>query len=453
MTQYVTQSDLSSATQLYLGFFGRQPDVAGLYYWSSQISQGITPLQVANHFAESQEFAQHFSQLSAAEQVYLVYQNVLERAPDAEGLDYWTLQLQSGRPIGDVVWSIVNAAFTQQNSPDGFLVQGKVSAALSLMSSVILDIANSSWSASSGYGVINVASALSSILGITIEQGAKFYTSTEHWPINVLNFDDAWAAGYSGDGVVVAVIDTGLDLNNRSLTQELSPHSWNFISQTSNVQDDNGHGTVVASQIISRPVEGNLNGLRGGAYDAELMVLKAMDSSGSGTSANVVAAIRYAVDRGADVINLSLGGGPYDPILFDALSYAAKNGVIVVMAAGNSGSIAPQYPAAYAQGIDALIAVGAVKQNTLGNIVWSLSSNASGTAVPYNFVAAPGAEVPGYGLNNMIKDWSGTSVATPLVTAAIANLLSANSGLQAELIVNALVNTSVELIGLQGPLI
>lgn len=450
----ISQFAQDSATELYLGFFGRAPDAAGLYYWSSQISQGVSPLTVAQGFANSAEFSLRYGNLAAADQINLAYQNILERAPDAGGAQYWTSKLQSGTPIGEIVWSLVNSAFTQQGNADGLLVQGKVHAAQSLMAPVILDIPNSTWSTSSGYGVINVASALSSILGISIQPGTSVKTSVEQWPIPVTHFSEAWAAGYAGKGVTVAVIDTGLDLQNAALTQNLSPWSWNFLTNTGNVQDDNGHGTAVASTIISKPVEGNSKALIGAAYDAELMVLKAMDSSGRGTTANLASAINYAVEHGADVINLSLGGGNNgDAAILAALNNAEKHGVIICMAAGNTGANAPQYPAAYSQASNTTIAVGAVMQATNGVTVWSSSTNTAGTSTPYNYIDAPGSKVLAYGLNNIIQSWTGTSFATPYVTAAIADLLSVNSGLGAEQIVNALVNTSVDLVGLQPILI
>ncbi|MBU3587833.1 S8 family serine peptidase [Polynucleobacter sp. 31A-FELB] len=452
MTRSISQFALDSATELYLGFFGRAPDAAGLYYWSTQISAGASPLDVANGFARSQEFVQNYGSLSAAGQVRLAYENILERSPDAGGLAYWTGRLQSGTSIGEIVWSLVHSAFTQEGTADALLVQGKVAAAQELMSPVILDIAQSTWNINSGYGVINVASALSSVLGISIQEGASFQTSIEQWPIPVTQFSDAWAAGYTGKGVVVAVIDTGLDLDNAALTHNISSLSWNFVANNQDVQDDNGHGTAVASQIISRAVEGQSNALMGAAYDAELMVLKAMDATGNGSRDNLIEAIYYAVDNGADVINLSLGGGPRSSEIFAALNYAAKNNVIVCMAAGNMGATAPQYPAAYVQGINSAIAVGSVMQNTNGDIVWASSSNAAGTVQPYNYISAPGSEVLAYGLDNVVQSWSGTSFATPYISAAVANLLSANTGLGAEQIVNALVNTSIDLIGFQPSL-
>lgn len=449
MSISISQFAQESAAKLYLGFFGRSPDVAGLYYWGSQISKGVSPLEVAQGFANSPEFSQKYDSLSAAEQINLAYQNILERAPDADGAQYWTGKLLAGTPIGEIVWSLVNAAFTQQDSLDGLLIQNKVHGVLNLMSPVVSDIPVSTWSSISGYGVINVAAALSSILGIAIEQGSSFKTSVEQWPIPVTHFSEAWAAGYTGKGVTVAVIDTGIDLNNTALTHDISSWSWNFVSSNANVQDDNGHGTAVATAIASRPAEGNSNALVGGAYDAELMVLKTMDANGNGTQANLVAAINYAVAHGADVINLSLGGSN-DATTLAALNNAADHGVIVCMAAGNTGASMPQYPAGYARASNTAIAVGSVMQNIDGAIGWSSSTNSAGTLLPYNYVDAPGSQVLAYGLNNVVKSWSGTSFATPYVTAAVADLLSVNSGLGAEQIVNALVNTSVEIVGISS---
>ena len=445
----ISQFAQESAAELYIGFFGRTPDAAGLYYWSNEISKGLSPLEVAKGFAKSTEFAQKYGDLTAAAQVNLAYQNILERAPDATGAQYWTSKLQGGTPIGDIVWNLVHSAFTQQGTADAMLVQGKVNSAVNLMSPVVADIPMSTWSSSSGYGVINVSAALSSILGLEIEPGAKFKTSVEQWSTKVTQFSDAWAAGYTGKGVTVAVIDTGIDLTNTALTHDISTLSWNFVANNANVQDDNGHGTAVATAITSRPTAGNANALVGGAYDAELMVLKAMDANGKGTQANLVAAINYAVANGADVINLSLAG-TNDAAILAALNNASAKGVIVCMAAGNTGASAPQYPAAYAKASNTVIAVGSAMQNTDGSVAWASSTNSAGTLEPYNYVLAPGSKVLAYGLNNVVKSWSGTSFATPYVTAAVADLLSVNSGLGAEQIVNALVNTSVDLIGVQS---
>jgi subtilisin family serine protease len=174
-----------------------------------------------------------------------------------------------------------------------------------------------------------------------------------------------------------------------------------------------------------------------------------LGADGQGTQKNLVAAIHYAVDHGAQVINLSVGGRFNDASTLAALNYAAERGVIVCMAAGNSGASAPQYPAQFAKMSSTTIAVGSVTQNADGTIAWANSTNSAGSTVAYNYINAPGTKILGYGLNNAIQNWTGTSFATPYISAAAATLLSANTGLDAELIVNALVNTSVGLVGVQ----
>ena len=133
------------------------------------------------------------------------------------------------------------------------------------------------------------------------------------------------------------------------------------LNQTNNVQDDNGHGTITAQELSAGPNFDDL--IDGGAYDAELMVLKALDASGKGTDASVSQAIVYAVDHGASVINLSLGQNTPDASLFSALQYANEHGVIVAAAAGNNGSDSVNYPAAYAKIFPNVIAVGATQYN------------------------------------------------------------------------------------------
>ena len=446
-----SQFAIDSAAQLYLGFFGRAPDTAGLAYWSSEIDRGTTPVQVATGFAKSAEFSAMYGPLSASKQIDLAYRNILERAPDPGGAAYWTTQLESGTPIGEIIWKLVNSAFNQTGNPDATLIQSKVAAAQAISAPVVLDKPVSEWSIKTGYGHIDLTAAMSAALGSPISEGMEFETSIEQWATPVIGFADSWAAGYTGKGVVIASIDSGVDLSNAALTQNLSQWSWNFVSNNNNIQDDHGHGTAIASQMIARPIDPLQPGLIGGAFDAELMVLKVVDAKGNGTEANLIAAINHAVKHGADVINISLGGGGVDVNMLKALSNAADNGVIVTLAAGHSSAGMPQFPARYAQEISSTIAVGSTSQGADGSISLLTTSNAAGTVTPYNFVLAPGAKIMAYGLNETIQSWSGTSFAAPFVSAAVANLLSANTGLAAHQIVDALVNTSIQLVGNSSP--
>jgi hypothetical protein len=278
------------------------------------------------------------------------------------------------------------------------------------------NITSSTWNTNSGLGESNLLKALS----LTLNKQVADVTPTQKLQASLTNihFDDSWAIGFTGKDIVIANIDTGLDLKNTNLTQNLSKFNWNFINNTSNVQDDNGHGSFTASQMIAKP---NNNGIVGGAYDAQLMVLKALDSSGNGTEANIAKAIVYAVDNGADIINLSLGSTSQQNLVFSALTYAQQHGVLVTAAAGNSGSNSLVFPASYAKSLDNVIAVGATTQNeTMASF-----SNKAGSGSPFEFLDAPGVNVQGYNHKGLVVTQSGTSMSSAFVAAELADLMQA----------------------------
>ena len=370
----------------------------------------------------------------------------MERAPDAGGLAYWTSILDQGASVGTVVWNLVNAAFTQVGTVDGLLVQSRVASNESLANAVVANTPVTSWNPVSGFGEINVANAISAATNTALTQGTPVKAGQSAWQLGAAHFQDAWAAGYTGKGVVIAEIDTGVDLSNAALTQNLSTKNWNFVNNSANVQDDNGHGTAVASLMIASA--GQI--IAGGAYDAQLMVLKALDSNGNGTEANLISAINYAVANGANVINLSIGSATPDAAELAALTNAANHGVIVCMAAGNSSAGTAQYPANYAQQVSTSIAVGSTALNADGStLAFNLTSNAAGSKTAYNYIDAPGVHVLAYGLNGVMQTWTGTSFAAPLVAAEVADVLSAHTGLSATQVVQAVVNTTISLVGTQ----
>lgn len=299
------------------------------------------------------------------------------------------------------------------------------------------------WSQGAGYGEIDVLKAITAAIGKAAQDVSVPTSIKSQWDLGAVHFQDAWNAGYTGKGVVIADIDTGIDLKNASLTKNLSQYNWNFVNNTSNVQDDNGHGSCTASEMIAA---NDGRGVTGASYDAQLMVLKALDAKGSGADSTIVAAINYAVAHGANVINLSLGGATPDPTLETALSNASAHGIIVCIAAGNDGSTQPDYPARYAQAIADCIAVGATQASGSGFSMASFSDQA-GSTTAYNFVDAPGVGIKGYGLNGAIYSWSGTSMATPLVAAEAADLLSAHTSLTINQIVQDIVHSTVSLVG------
>jgi serine protease len=173
----------------------------------------------------------------------------------------------------------------------------------------------------------------------------------------------------AGSKVIVAVLDTGVAYANRGAYRRSPDFSkytfvqgYDFISRTPYANDRNGHGTLVAGTIAE--ATNNHRGLTGLAYLARIMPVRVLDSAGEGDASVIAEGVRFAVNHGAKVINLSLEfssrvSASDIPELIEALRYAYKRGVVVVAAAGNEGSTAIPYPARAAH----VIAVGATTEH------------------------------------------------------------------------------------------
>jgi serine protease len=171
------------------------------------------------------------------------------------------------------------------------------------------------------------------------------------WHLRQIGMPEAWKLA-DGEGVVVAVIDTGVAYQNYDrfhLVPDLDSvpfvHPYNFVSNNEHAHDDHGHGTHVAGTIAQ--VTNNGIGVAGIARKVTIMPLKVLSASGSGSVAGIADAIHYATDNGAKVINMSLGGRFPSRILKKAVEYAHDKGVTVVCAAGNESRGKVGYPAAY----------------------------------------------------------------------------------------------------------
>ena len=173
----------------------------------------------------------------------------------------------------------------------------------------------------------------------------------EQWNFQRIHMEKAWDVT-KGKGAVVAVIDTGVAFEKDSKcyrardfdkTQFTDP--YDFIFKDKHPTDDHGHGTHVAGTIAESTNNGE--GVAGIAFEAKVMPLKVLTKEGYGKMSDIAAAIRYAADHKANVINMSLGGPYPDSISRSACQYALKKGVTIVCAAGNSGSEGVGYPAAY----------------------------------------------------------------------------------------------------------
>ena len=307
------------------------------------------------------------------------------------------------------------------------------------------------YSATYGYGVVDAAAAVAQAVSQSPFPDVPNLDGNL-WGVDMVNAPEAWAAGYTGQGIVVAVIDTGVDYTHADLDANIwrntgeipnneldddgngyvdDVQGWDFVGNDNNPMDLNGHGTHVAGTISA---ENNEFGITGVAYDARIMPVRVLDASGSGDPIAIAAGIRYAANNGASVINLSLGGG-YSSTMADAIEYATQRGVTVVMAAGNSGGSQPEFPANLST--QRGIAVGAVDRNRR----MAGFSNRSGSS-PVNYVVAPGVSVYSTIPGDSYDSFDGTSMATPHVAGVTALVLSANPNLAPAQVAQVLTTTA-----------
>ena len=218
----------------------------------------------------------------------------------------------------------------------------------------------------------------------------------------------AWDAGYTGDGIKVAVLDTGVE----SAGLEVNVVKNINTSQANYPTDENGHGTHVAGIIAAR-----LNGKRGVgiAPDAGIVNVKVLGDDGSGNDHDIIQGITAAMDEGVDIMNLSLGGIGYNPAVEQVVNEAYKAGIAIFVSAGNDGGNNMCYPAA----LNNVICVGATDTNNQRAYFSNYGS--------WVDLSAPGVDI--WSLDpsgNKAVSMSGTSQACPVAAGEAAVILSAN---------------------------
>ena len=316
-----------------------------------------------------------------------------------------------------------------------------------------------------GYGLVNAAAAVAQAINQPTFADVP-NLGGNNWGNDMVNAPEAWARGYTGQGVTVAVIDSGVDISHQDLsnniwrnTREIAGngidddrngyvddiYGWNFgIGQNNNNvlpgtnSSGQGHGTHVAGTIAAA---NNGIGMTGVAYNSRIMAIRMGDVNSQGwftNGGNLAQAIRYAVDNGARVINMSLGWTD-STALRDALAYAASRNVITVSAAGNSSLSSPGTPAYYATQYG--LSVGAVDSSrTIASF-----SNRAGTNSSMQHVMAPGVNVYSTLPGNRYASYSGTSMAAPHVAGVVALMLGANPNLTHAQVRSILTSSAVRL--------
>lgn len=187
----------------------------------------------------------------------------------------------------------------------------------------------------------------------------------EQWNFRLIDAEGAWKRTQDkgpGAGIIVAVIDTGVAAESDDICYTARDfkgtpfvRGYDFVNDNEHPNDDNGHGTHVAGTIAETTNNGE--GVAGLAHAAKIMPIKVLDGFGSGSTADIADGIRFSADNGARIINMSLGGPLPDSVMRLACEYAARKGVLIVCAAGNSGGGPVGYPAGFPQ-CTAVSAVG-----------------------------------------------------------------------------------------------
>ncbi len=288
------------------------------------------------------------------------------------------------------------------------------------------------------------------------------------WNVTKVNADDVWNLGYTGSGVVVAVIDTGVNYNHVDLADHLwtdpayPNHGWDFRYNDNNPMDDHGHGTHCSGTVAGDGTAGSQTGM---APDAQIMCLKVLDSDGGGSESNVWNAIQFAITNGADVVSMSLGWlhawSPNRVTWRNTMNTLLAAGIPASVAAGNEGDQQYSYPIpdnvrtpgdcpppwlhpdqTLIGGISSVICIGATNSGDgiagfsgRGPCTWEYISGFND--YPYSpeiglirpDIVAPGVNIKSlahysnYGYEN---GWNGTSMATPCAAGVMALMLSKN---------------------------
>jgi subtilisin family serine protease len=256
----------------------------------------------------------------------------------------------------------------------------------------------------------------------------------DQWGPPCIDAEAAWdyPALYDHPGVIVAVIDTGIDMDHPDLVNMVDDTiDFDFVNNDDDASDDEGHGTHVAGIIAAQ--QDNGIGVAG-LINVTLMAVKGLDSSGSGFDSVLAQCIVYAAENGAKVINMSWGNYFFSNTLYNATAIAYEMGVLMVAAAGNDNISLRHYPSA----LPWVVGVAALSDcNTKAGY-----SNFG----PQNvYIAAPGSSILSTVWDDTYATFDGTSMASPHVAGVAAMWFGLNPGLLPDQVRYLLLSTADDL--------
>ena len=278
----------------------------------------------------------------------------------------------------------------------------------------------------------------------------------------------AWNIQTGDPTMIIAVSDSGLKMNHPDIASRIwsNPleiingidddgngyiddiNGWDWVNTDNNPTDDLGHGTNVAGIIGAIPNNGNL--YAGVNWNSKIMPLKVLDSNNSSTYSSMASSIYYAVDNGAKIVSMSIGGNSTSAAFTDVINYANVNNVLLVFCMMNTNTNVTYYPAGYSTTYSNVIAVGSTNPDDKRSAPFFWSATSGSNYGNHINVVAPGNYIYGLDYSNNTyagSYWGGTSQATPLVAGIASLLLSQNPALTPSQIRSIIQNTAQDQVG------